>query len=388
MDRSILVSAALAVVLSGYGSMAAAQSSTPAPAQTLRSLTLTFSDGRALPHMLRARGGSWTPLFPRRPDAPPYRGLPLAALKIDHTTADGTTRVVVSLLYGHPHQEEVLVASVHVTGDAPVTIAELSAHGVDPITLGIEEMAADLLVIPAVTSPSSALEVVVEPASDGGPVYHVSVHNTSERKVMAVGFRAHAAGRGPISSRRKNLDWLPLIEPGGTLRFEFTAPLGKSESGVFAPSAIEHFDVTGVLWDDGVVEGDPDLAASELALAVGQARLLRQALVVLQAQPASRTLKALRSDLQALPIRIDARDARDLQRSIPHVSASDVSQMQSLVELGSQQAKNALLAHIDEALRGVPADEDPPAAAWTREALPRYTAWLSRLGDGYGRAVK
>jgi hypothetical protein len=111
-----------------------------------RALLVTYTDGRTAPRVLTPRGGSWTPYFPRRPDAPAHEGLPLSALKIDHLV-EGDVIVTVSLIYGKPHQRTVQVAKVRLTNE-PVQVDALPAFGVDPITLSVVESAPVVLARP------------------------------------------------------------------------------------------------------------------------------------------------------------------------------------------------------------------------------------------------
>jgi hypothetical protein len=149
-----------------------AQVQAPTPeTQAPRRLTVTYSDGRTVPRILTPRGASWTPSFPHRRDAPTQDGLALAALKVEHRVESDVVVVVVSLAYGQPSQRTVQVATVRLQDGQPVQVRELTAFGVDPITLALETAEPTLVVVPQTTSVSAMLEANAELLSNDLPLY-------------------------------------------------------------------------------------------------------------------------------------------------------------------------------------------------------------------------
>ena len=135
----------------------------------------------------------------------------------------------------------------------------------------------------------------------------------------------------------------------------------------------------GVLWDDGRVEGNPELKATERALTVGHAQQLRGVLAILRtAAPASdstaepTSLGQIRAAIEALPIRADSADAT--------LAAEGVSGHVYSVEIGRQQVKDAVLQDIDAYVQAHPGSTRSPAP-WALEARPKYSAWLNRTGS-------
>ena len=159
-----------------------------------RRLTVTYSDGTSKTGLLTPRGGSWTPYFPHRPDAPAQDGLPLNALDVSHIVDGDLVTVTVALRYGRPHQRTVSVVTIQIRSDEPVTVSDLSRFGVDPIVLTIDDFPPPVLVNPAATSISSLIDVTAELARNDLPLYKVTVRNKGARAVMALSIETFRSG--------------------------------------------------------------------------------------------------------------------------------------------------------------------------------------------------
>ncbi len=340
-----------------------------APAQ--RRLIVTYSDGKTSTQILRPRGGFWTPRFPRQGNPPQHDGLSLSALQVDFEAGRDLV-VTVSLKYGSPHQKTVEVATVRL-GTEPVRVDDLERYGVDPIVLSLDEFSPVPLVQPTVTSASPLLDVTVDLVRHDMPIYTVTFRNRAARAVMAVSYKAFRGEKDAISGRRKTNRSTPIVDAAGELSFTLQVSSGE-------PAGFDRFAVTGVLWDDGSVEGDPDLKTSEQALAAGHALQLRRVLAILRdaAAPSSgadaepTTLQQVRAAIEALPIVVDATDA-----TLATVGSSRDSLS---VKIGKQQVKDAVLQDLDDYVRSQAGRIRSSAAPWAAEARFTYSAWLNRIG--------
>ena len=72
------------VLLALSSSQEPRQQPTLPPGDVPRTFVVTYSDGRTISELLRSRGGSISPGFPRRRDAPTHEGLSLSGLQIDY----------------------------------------------------------------------------------------------------------------------------------------------------------------------------------------------------------------------------------------------------------------------------------------------------------------
>jgi hypothetical protein len=324
-----------------------------------RALAVTFSDGQVHRRLIHGPGGSWTPKFPRRPNPPDQQGLKLAALQFDHAPKGDSVSVSVSLRYGSPTQKIVPVATVTV-GTVPVVVNELEAFGVDPITLTVVPVAVVPPVLPAVSSASSKLNASIEPLSQVVPQFAVVLRNEADRAVMAVSVRFYADGKEMGKGRFKtNLD-TPLIAPGATYRR--TIVVSNSDAappgGEWVPRSFDRLEIAGVLWDDGLVEGDPALGPSEAALSAGRARQLDVA------------IETLKRALAAEP----PLDAATLRASIErmHVAGgSPGTEMQGMLQVKDTLLKE--LAALDSAAGS------QALQTWIAEAITRCSAWRRRI---------
>jgi len=330
-----------------------------------RSLVVTYSDGKTHTRVLTPRGGYWTATFPRSAKPATHDELQLAALKVEYVVDDAVA-VTVSLIYGRPHQRTVQVATVRLVGRETVAVNELSAHGVDPITLTLGALPPEPLVQPTTGSASALLDVGVDLLEHDAPVYQVTFRNRSSRAIMAVGYRMYRGGKEVGAGRRKTNRNTPVLEPGGEVSFTFQA------SGVTS-LGFDRFEATGVLWEDGSVEGDPDLKRSEEALTVGFAQQLRRVLSVLAEDSAADgpvprpvTVVEFRRALEALPIE------PDLASTSPGSASS--------IKMGCQLVKDAVLQDLADYMTSAGASAHTSARGWADAARARYSAWLARTG--------
>jgi hypothetical protein len=386
--RSVRAAAIAAVVAWPATAIAATATTTTkaAPGDPPRALIVRYADGRTVHQLIRPEGGSsWTPLFPRVPGAETARnGLPLTALELRDEPADHARSVTVSLLYGSPHQDRVIVATVSVGGE-PVRVEELTAFGVRPITLAIADGAPAPLSLPSVSSPSSELEASVEVISDDAPGYQMRLVNRSPRAVIGFEWTSYRGPRPASSSARRGRRGAPLILPGEA--YAFTLPAGSPSGRGSAPPAwtsIDRVVITSVVWSDGVIEGDPEYAAVLRALTAGTARQIVRLLALERAairDPLSQSPAKVRADIAALPIAVTEHEAAELYAAWPDQRGLDVAGVRSSIRLGMQQAKDIVIADLDAFVRAAPADDVAGFARWLAAGVADLEAWLARIGD-------
>jgi hypothetical protein len=278
----------------------------------------------------------------------------------------------VSLKYGSPHQKTVPVATVRL-GTEPVRVNDLERYGVDPIDLSLDDFSPRPLVQPTVTSASPLLDVTVDLMQHDVPIYKVTFRNRAARAVMAVSFKMYRGEKEVGSGRRKTNRSTPIVDAAS--EYTFTLHVGSGGTPGF-----DRFEANGVLWDNGSVEGNPDLKTSEQALTAGYAQQLRGVLAILRdAAPANdstaepTSLGQVRAAIEALPIAVDAADATAAPEGAPRQTYS--------VEIGKQQVKDAVLQDLDAYVQAHPGAGQSPARAWVDEARQRYSAWLRRTAS-------
>ncbi|MDQ3486233.1 MAG: hypothetical protein M3468_00700 [Acidobacteriota bacterium] len=108
------------------------------PTDTSRGLSMLFADGRRLTRPLTASGQMATTGFPTLPGRGTFRdGASLTGYRVAHVLEGADALIAVSIQFGAPRKELVKVATIRLSGDAPVTMNQLRDYGVEPITFSI-----------------------------------------------------------------------------------------------------------------------------------------------------------------------------------------------------------------------------------------------------------
>jgi len=333
---ALVTSAAFAI---GSTQSAAAQSAAAVPDSTPRELAIKYADGHTAYQVLRPSGGSWTPFFPRIPGVETSRnGLPLTALDVAHALDGPDVRVAISLIYGRPHQDRLKVATVTVTAERSVRVDQLTAYGVEPVTLSIIALRPAPPFVPSVSASSSALEVTVEALTTENPTYQIRVINRSAQALMAFQYEGYRGDRRLYSGRQKTARHTPLVPPGGQHVFFVPAIVAPHD-----PSPVTRPDrviITSVMWDDGIVEGEAAPAASEEALSAGAARQIPRVVALLQ-RARQETPAILHSRIEALSIDVTPADAAAVQAALSNLKVLTVDAVRFAMANGMQQVKDA-----------------------------------------------
>jgi hypothetical protein len=223
------------------------------------------------------------------------------------------------------------------------------------------------LVDPTAISVSPLLDVSIDLAQYDVPVYKVTMRNRSTADVLSVDFQTFRGEVRHSSGRHSRHNFAPIVPAKG--EHEFLLPAVNATS-----PGIDRFEVTAVLWSDGVVAGDPSLKSNEEALAAGQAQQLERLLQLLQnrattqAGTVSNDLSTLKVAIDALPVTFDA---------VTSAWGLQMTDRQQAVELGQQGVRASALRDIEEFAKKNAPDES--ASAWITSARTKYLAWLQRI---------
>lgn len=358
----------------------------PAPqADGIRALAVQYADGRRNVRALSTSGRvSWTAAFPRIQGAATDRdGLPLNALQFEEAIDPQGLAVTLALLYGSPQQKRVQVTTVRVTGEQPVRVDALEAFGVQPVLLSLVTLAPTTLTLPAVTTPSSALEVTVDTVTDPVPAYHAVIANHSAQAVMMLAFTAYRGATPSVSGRPRGSGHTALVPPGGTYVLKLGASANTGRGAAVSPwLPLDRIEITSVLWSDGLVEGDPAPAAQERALDAGTARQLDRLLPLLRAaaaDPAAHSASELRDGVTALSIAITDDEARSTADAIPGSVRLPVDKARFTMSVGMQNVRNAVLNDLGELLKSTPSPAPSDYAAWLSRTFVKYDGWRRRI---------
>jgi hypothetical protein len=342
---------AAVVVLGLIGSALPPQQSPPVP-DTSRGLLVTYADGRVHTQPLRAKGGYWTTNFPKTVGAiPAHDGLPVYAIHVMYV-ADGRDVVVtVSLSYGRTTQNQMKVGDFRVTPSASVDVPELRTYGVEPISLSIITIPDRRPNAPETVSSSPMLDIRAEQSGPNASSYRVTVTNRSEVPLIWIYTRAYRDGR-PSTGARRGKHGHPLAEPGAQYVFDINLPVTGFVPGNEAPawSSVDRIEVPSLMWQDGRVEGDINVAVSQAAIDKRRSAdlgILIDTLAWGRAQPAA----MLRARLSSAKI-----------------SSFDVA-----------DSIKGLTADLDALMGTGRSRDDLPFDAWIANAIQYHEQWLNRI---------
>jgi hypothetical protein len=349
------VLAALALAALTLPSVAGAQ----APASTTdtsRGLRIQYADGRTVTSPLRQSGGMWTPRFPTIPGAETARhGASLSTLDVRHAIDGADVVLTVSLSYGGPGRHLTKVATVRVSAGDPVPIDELRGYGVEPILVSIVPISAAAAYAPAAVSVSSQVFVRAEAVGPNVSAYRIVVANDSDQPLMWFQFKAFRGERLALVGRPRGTRNLPLVQPGEQHAFEIATSTGgpASSDGPDAWRPIDRIEVTTVMWQDGVVEGDAGQASEQRRADHWRADHLRRVVQSLGGSP---------------PPSIER-----IRQRIHELAPPDAE---------TRQLRDSTLASLDGFLAAGATPDAHAFRAWVNRTYAEYAQWLGRLAPG------
>lgn len=378
MSRGSRVASTLVVMCVGCGPLVRAQ--TTQGLDAVRVFSIEYADGRTVRYpVLEKNGNMWTPLFPRVAGADTTSdGLQLSALEVTYVVDGRDLSVGVALRYGMPHQKRVPIATVRLTDERPVRVDELSAFGVQPITVAILSLARPDLPIPTVTLPSSLLEATVTVDTRGAPRYLISITNHAQQGVMALAFQGYRGNEKGLSGKPHTPNHTPLVGPGEAYTLSLMAAVnGRATGAGDLWKGMDRIVFTSVTWSDGIVEGSERPAAETKVVDAATARQLAHALALMRGAQAADPpdVPQLRADIASLSID----DADAVRAAASDSRGVDQAAAVSLTRIGMQLAKDALLKDVDEFMRDPQSGQSAARHEWLTSAVAKFDGWRTRI---------
>ena len=344
----------VAVLPAVLGLVPSSFAQTPPPkTDTSRGLSIQYADGRISTGPVRRTGGMWTSTFPTIAGADTSRNnVRLTTLDVKHVIDGPDVVVTVSLYYGGPGQNGVTVATVRLSQDQPVAVNQLRAYGVEPITLSLVAIARAIAYAPEVVSVSPLLSARAEAVGANVSAYQVLVTNRSTQPLMWMQFKAYRGNRLATLVRPRGKRNLPLILPNAQYSFEITTNTGGLEAADRSETwqALDRIELTSLMWQDGVVEGDPASATEQRMVDLRRARQLEALLAALRG--------AARGSIADLRAQIAAGMGSDLE---------------------TRRGRDSMLADLDRFAAAQMSSEAPDFRAWLGRTIPEYEEWLTRI---------
>jgi hypothetical protein len=342
----------------------------------------SYTDGRSTPRVVSARPTTaWTPLFPKTQAWRSSEGLTVSAINYHAVlTADGV-HVKVSVFLGEPHQKELPVATVTVTPDQPVVIEALREYGVAPVTLSTRALDPTTLYPPQFDNKTAALQVTdVDVTSDGVPAYRITVRNVSSKPVMTFHVESYQRGIRDLSGRQGLRNGMPVVEPGGTYTFRFSASSRTPGSQRWTPSSHDLVVITGLLFEDGEIEGDPAAVWLAPVMYLGRRAQLARVLELFAAVEKSHSspdaqVEALTNRIEALPVLADTALRQSSAILVPSSgSFVDPRAIEGALSAALLEVRSGVLSDLQSAPR-----EPDAFARWFTEIREQYRAGHQRF---------
>ena len=285
-----------------------------AQTDTSRGLSIRYADGRITTNPLRPRGGMMTAVFPRIKGMETAReGMSLNGLDVSHVVEGDEVVVTVSLLYRNgPDKDKVRVATLRLAAGRPVEVDELRRYGVEPIALSIASIPSTYAFEPLGISASAYVDVRATPVGPNAAAYRITITNRAPFPLMWFRFEAYRSQGSPISGRPRGKRDFPLVMPNDEYTFELlVGSVGQSsgdDPGAWQP--LDRIEVTSLMWQDGIVEGDKETARQQYAFDRQRSEHIRALLKILRGS--RRSIAALREDIsRTRPSDVELEQVRD-----------------------------------------------------------------------------
>jgi hypothetical protein len=296
----------------------------------------------------------WTPSFPTIAGAETSReGVPLTTLDVKHVVEGRNVVVTVSLFYGGPGKNGVTVATVRLAADEQaVQVNELRAYGVEPITLSVVPIPTVVAYAPEVASVSGQLLVRAEAVGPNVSAYRVVVTNRSATPLMWLEFKAYRGDRLAIIGRPRGKRNLALVLPNAEYSFEVTASTGAPVSGEMSEpwQPLDRIVVTSLMWQDGLLEGDPAPAEQQRRVDANHAAQIRSLLELL-------------------------RGARDLPLATLRVRMAQTMTF----DIETRRARDSMLEDVEAFKRTQRSRDAQDFGTWLTSTIAEYEQWLARI---------
>jgi hypothetical protein len=338
------------VMLLALAAPASAQSSGQTT-DTGRALSIQYADGKVINLPVRPTGGVGTTSFPRIAGVDTSRdGVRLTTLDVKYVVERTDIVVTVTLCYGGPDKNPLKVATVRVSPGTPVMVHKLRAHGVESITLSLVSIPNTVAYVPEAVSASAQVDVRVEPVGPNVSAYRVVLANRAPVPLLWVYFRG-VGGEKTLTGTRKGKRNSPLVAPNEEYVFEIAMRISRAPGDT--PEAwqpIDRFAITSLIWQDGLVEGDPVAAKREATFQTNRSAQI-QALIALLRSAHGQPLETLRAAVTR-PTTFDPE---------------------------TQEARDALLADLDSFERTSRSRDGRDFETWVVARTAEYEQWLSRI---------
>ncbi len=328
------------------------------------------------------KNGAWYGLFGRIAGWQLLKGaLPINAVRLVPYLKGATINISVSVLRGQFHDAEDRVATYKARENEEMTVTELEAFGVEPFVIKVIRTWSNSD-LPTTLNKTKSVEVIgLEPVIATLPRYKLTLHNLSDKNIIALSINIVGQGRVRKMSMPQGDYGEPLIkaQDSGELKMPL-AINAEVASGGYQPSLspAQQIVVESLIFADGRYEGETKPAGMFLGFVTGRRIELRRILPLLDkalsSTDAVAASDALRSQLSSLSYEPDEGEVASLAAAFPTL---DKRELRVSVEVAIHRVRKDLLDQL-EALQKSESSA-PDFSAWLVRTRQLYSDWLSRL---------
>ena len=339
-------------------------------------------------------GGAWYSLFGRtQADASPPVALPVKAVDVRSKLEGDFVRVTVAVFLGARFREKKEeVATYELKENEGVRAVALTKFGVEPFDIKVVRVNPNLTYTPSVLIESESISVIgIELKNTTLPSYKLTLHNASNKSVVAIGINLLSDDRLQGTSLPQGKAGRSLIKAGGIEEITVSAAYRaqKTSQGYRPePQPNQEIVITSVVFDDGSFEGDAKMAATFLAFVAGRKIQVAKLIALIDSTAnvidlnVPVTLELLKTQAEMLSTDSEPSAVDHLRKAFPQFTSTESNKWKVSVDVALQALKSEFVQRVIEFEKRNSHSNDRQFRAWLSALRLGYEQWLSRLSNG------
>ena len=337
-------------------------------------------------------GGAWYSLFGRtQPDAARPVSLPVRAVDVSSKLEGELVQVTVSVFLGVRFLEKKEeVVTYELKENESVRAVELTRFGVEPFEIKVVRVNPNVIYTPSVLVKAESISVVgIELNNTTLPSYKLTLHNTSNKNVVAIGINVVADNRILISSLPQGREGRSLIKARATNEFNVSAARqSQKTSEGYRPESQPNQEIviTSVVFENGSFEGDARTAARFTAFVTGRKIQIEKLIALMDATSNSTAgvpaaLEQLKTEAELLGTDAEPPALDHLRKSFLELSSGESAELKMSVDVALQAIKSDFIQRVKEFEKRNAQPNDRRFRTWLSRVRLGYELWLSRLSS-------
>jgi len=380
--KQLIIAVSIAIC---FATVTSAQQVRTRPLLTDFALEVTYFEGRKPAYepvqrqKLPKGEGSYFGMFGHVPGWQlPAGASPVGAVRVVPYLDGEAVSVSFSVLRGKFLDVEEMVGTVSLRENEVMSVDALRDFGVEAFKIKLVRVGPQASQVPSIVNKSKMLEVVgIEPLVATFPRYKLTLHNLSDKDIVAVSLVIMRDGKVSVSGMPQGERGEALVKANSFGEWnQRLATHAEMTAAGFTPSTSgsQQIVIASVMFADGTYEGDAAAAASYQGFVIGQRIELSRMLPVLEnAVATSASKEAVGQQLSQLSYDYDNGALAALGTKFPGV---DRSTLKTGIEVSIHSIRKEALDELDRSTR---AGADFPVCL--QRLRERYADWLARLNQ-------